>query len=401
MQIDINPSLAEIIGILLGDGNIYKNDEKWQYQIDISLNQIDEPNYVLHVKELMEDVFQKPIKTVNQHGKAISLRYYNKELTLHLIELGLKAGRKTINQIKVPDLVFNDHELIKFCLKGLFDTDGSIAIDSPKDLRLSFSNCSKPLVKDFFNMCLKLGITPSPRLKFSIKKNSWRVVIAKKEEIEKFIKIVQPEKLKEPYRRKWIALRLIHLNSPSPLKFEIKRKIEEYLKSSNQTQFRFSKDNTFFLKKLCEELLKIRIDSDKVNRMITKVLTLEKFMYNHQKAEELKSLYENLRSAKRIVEFLIDHGEMVIPYRQTISKHIHRYFIETKQDYNNWIRHYPKFRIGKIKNGEIRVFPRELRNQITYNIVKILSSHQNKISNFEVYQKLKISFQKDNLLIIT
>ena len=65
-----------------------------------------------------------------------------------------------------------------------------------------------------------------------------------------------------------------------------------------------------FLKDLCEEILKIVIDSDMINNTIRKVLTLEKCMYNKQNVQTLVKLFEKLRSAKRIIEYLVDCGEL-------------------------------------------------------------------------------------------
>lgn len=401
MFIDINSDLAEFIGIMLGDGNIYKNLEKWQYQIDISLNLIDEPKYVLHVENLMEKIFQKSAKVTDQHGKAVSLRYYSKEIVEFLLELGLEAGKKTLNQVKVPRVVFLDKEYIKSCLRGLFDTDGSIAIDNAKDLRISFSNSSKQLVVDFYNMSLNIGIIPSPKIKYSKKRKSWRVVIAKKDEINQFLIKIKPEKFKEPLRRIWLASKLIYLNSPENSRLKMKKRINQYLKVSKQSQFRYSRKNTLFFKNLCEEILKITINSDMINATITKVLTLEKCMYNKQQAQSLVRLFEKLRSAKRIVEYLIDCGELHVPHRQTITRHIQRYFQETKQNIKEWKKHNPSFRIGITDKVKINYFPAELRNKIISEIIYILDLNKNNITNSNTIRLLKEEFQKNDILIMT
>ena len=190
MNTDIDEDLAEILRILMGDGNLYSNYEKWQYQLDISLNQVDEPRYFQHVKNLFESKFQKDIRICDQTGKAVSLRYYSKEINQFLTKTGLTPGNKSHNQISVPEVILQEILLINRCLKGLFDTDGSITIDNDKDLRLTFSNCSKPLVIDFYNMCLKIGIIPSPKIQFNRKRKAWRVLIAKKNEISQFLKMV-------------------------------------------------------------------------------------------------------------------------------------------------------------------------------------------------------------------
>jgi len=400
MYKDIDEDLAEIIGILMGDGNIYHNNEKWQYQLDISLNQIDEPRYFLHVKNLFEFKFQKNIKTCNQTGKAVSLRYYSKDINQFLIEIGLIPGSKSQNQISIPKIIKQETPLITKCLKGLFDTDGSITIDNDKDLRLTFTNCSKPLVTDFYNLCLKIGIIPSPKIQYNKNRKAWRVMIARKDEITKFFKIVNPEKIKEPYRRYWMALKILYFKSVKDTQYKMRSKIEEWLKQNNQTQFKYSKQNTDFFKELIEHFLKFRLDPDNVNKILTDVLELEKIMYTTETAQRFKYLYENLRSSERIVEFLIDQSETVIPHRQTITKHLKRYFVETNQYIESWQKNNPKYRIGLDENNFIRVFPNELRNEIVSLIIRILLEHRNEITPMYVLQELKQNIDINEILIM-
>ena len=401
MNIEIDAKLVEFLGIMLGDGNIYVNPQKWQYQLDISLNPIDEPKYFIHVENLMEEIYQKKPNLTDHHGKAVSLRYYKKDIVLFLVDLGLKPGKKTINQVRVPDLIFTNINYSIACLKGLFDTDGSIGIDSQKDLRLSFTNCSNPLVEDFYNICISLDIRPSPTIKYDEERNSWQVMIARKDDIRKFFEIIKPEKIKEPYRRIWLASNFIYLNSPDHLQQKISERILSWLEYNAQSSFRYSKENAIFLKNICEEILNIEISFDVINNVIANVLDLEKFMYSREKAQILKFLYEKLRSAQRVVEYLIEKAETNIPHRQTITKHLKKYFNETNQDYDLWLNENPKMRIGIDENNLVRVFPNELRNSLNHLLIEILINHENIISEFEVIRILKQLFIESDMLIMT
>ncbi|MEJ2250986.1 MAG: LAGLIDADG family homing endonuclease [Candidatus Lokiarchaeota archaeon] len=211
--LEINKETAELVGIILGDGSIGIYPERWQHQLDISLNNIDEPNYVIYVKHLMESIFNEKVNLSNISGKGVSLRYYKKDIIESLLKLGLVAGNKTKHQVSVPVNILNNQNFAKLCLKGLFDTDGSVSIDSATDLRLMFSSCSKPLALNFYNICNSLGIDPSPSIIYNSKRRSWRIMIAKKDSINKFLTLIKPEKLKEPYRRIWLGCKILHLNS--------------------------------------------------------------------------------------------------------------------------------------------------------------------------------------------
>ena len=125
-----NDLTSELIGILLGDGNLFS--KSYQNQLDISLNRIDDPKYVSYVKNLMETLLNREIKISKQKGKGISLRVYSKLIIKTLVNLGLKVGNKVKNQVGVPDLIFKNKSFIIRCLKGLFDTDGSINIDNKR-----------------------------------------------------------------------------------------------------------------------------------------------------------------------------------------------------------------------------------------------------------------------------
>jgi sulfopyruvate decarboxylase TPP-binding subunit len=196
--------LAEMIGILLGDGSLNKRI----YRIQVSLNGVKEFNYV---KDLMKILFRLESKEVWERDKkdAIGIEegmflYINsKAIFLELISKGLKLGNKVKNQVCVPSWIKKNFFFIISCLKGLFYTDGSISIVSARgSLILDFSNASLPLVKDFKEMCELLEIKTSPRITKREWRNSitnivsttYRVYIGSKSEIVKFLKIIKPKK---------------------------------------------------------------------------------------------------------------------------------------------------------------------------------------------------------------
>jgi hypothetical protein len=395
MDFEIDTQLAEILGIILGDGNIYSNEEKWQYQLDISLNPIDDPRYFLYVKHLLEMKFRTSPKICDVKGKAKSIRYYSKVLNNFLVDIGLIPGNKSVNQISIPKIMLQNDSLAPYVIKGLFDTDGSVSIDNDKDLRLTFSNCSKPLVQDFFNICRKIGIYPSPTIQFNKKRKAWRVMIAKKDEINKFLEQIRPEKFKEPNRRSWMALKVLFFRANEDDRIKIKSNISKWLKIKEKSLFTYSNDNLVFFKDLIENILRINLNTELINEIIREILELQKVMYNLENAKRFKFLYEKLRSNNRIVEYLIDQGEPNIPNRQTITKHLRRFFQDHQEDFNEWRSSNPKYRIIFDNNGCIRGFPLELRNIIISFIIPLLLGDKS-----DIYSKLKHEFSANNILII-
>ena len=207
LHLEINQDLSEFVGIMLGDGGLYKN----HYRIQISFNGVDEKEYVIYAKKLLFSIFsvkpkkyeEKNKKNATGKEKGLILYFHNKAIFNSLLLIGLKQGHKVRNQVKVPRWIKKNYIFVISCLKGLFDTDGSIIIDKkgPK-LRLEFSNGSLRLVRDFKWMCEFLGIKTQPKLlerpwkhkNSDIETITYKVVISAKFSVLKFLYIIKPKK---------------------------------------------------------------------------------------------------------------------------------------------------------------------------------------------------------------
>lgn len=183
-------ALAELVGIILGDGNInyYKKGKNiGVYQIKIAGDYMKDREYHLnYVKPLFESVFNlnaTEITNEKYNGRFICLS--SKELVEFFAELGLPPGNKIKNQVKIPKWVFDNNKLLKCCIRGLIDTDGSIFKMSKRDsglLRISFTNHNIQLLND-----VKIGLK---NLGFSVSKiiNNKSIFISRKEDIERYLK---------------------------------------------------------------------------------------------------------------------------------------------------------------------------------------------------------------------
>jgi len=193
-----NENLAELIGVLLGDGSISKD----YHTITITLNQIEEPNYVIYIKKLIKSTLKQEPSVVDlPNNKAIQLRIYDTGIIDELLSKGLKSGNKVKNQVGIPQWIKKNHRFIISCLRGLVDTDGSIFIRKSNfnAIGINFKNNSKLLVEDFREICEKLqiriskvynGWTDSRGKKF----RHYKVSINAKEQVAKFIYIINPMK---------------------------------------------------------------------------------------------------------------------------------------------------------------------------------------------------------------
>jgi len=149
----VNESFAEFIGIMLGDGNIYKNS------VRIMMDKRE-----IHYKEYIKKLCYKLFKlTFNEYGPRTNnqFRLYkdSKKLTELLLRYGLKRGNKIKNQVGIPDWISRDELFSARCIRGLVDTDGCVFWNKrDKRMYITFSNGSSKILTDFKTITSKLGL---------------------------------------------------------------------------------------------------------------------------------------------------------------------------------------------------------------------------------------------------
>src|SRR3989344_356388 len=145
--------LAELIGIILGDGHVhsYIKDKKVRcYSIKIAGDSRNDKNYLLnYVSPLVFKLFKDQPKIV--YAKKINEMFivsYSKNMVGFLNEKGLKSGNKKINEQTIPNWILSNNSYLVSCLRGLFDTDGSVHYISKnnRNIRISFTSYILPLL---------------------------------------------------------------------------------------------------------------------------------------------------------------------------------------------------------------------------------------------------------------
>ncbi|MFB6192920.1 MAG: LAGLIDADG family homing endonuclease, partial [Candidatus Nanohaloarchaea archaeon] len=186
--------LAELFGIILGDGHVQFRSEKNKdrntstYFISITLNE-KEKELIKHSKDLSQSITSLEPKEYTKSGRCVRIVLHSKDLVTRFVELGLKAGNKKENQVHVPEWIKEEKKFCRACVRGLIDTDGAIYQDQRGDksyTRVQFKNYSEPLLEDFKQMCEKLDIK-------TVKGGPHQIQISR-HDIEKFIKTIQPTK---------------------------------------------------------------------------------------------------------------------------------------------------------------------------------------------------------------
>lgn len=152
--------LAELIGVILGDGGLPGN-----HQLTVSFNNKTDKKYSVNIGKIIRKLFSvdyhiHPRK--NSNGAYIVVNSSN--LIDFLLKQGLVAGNKVKNQVDIPDWIYDKVEYQKACIRGLIDTDGSFYRHrynangkNYKYLKLCFASCSKPLLNSELKILKKFN----------------------------------------------------------------------------------------------------------------------------------------------------------------------------------------------------------------------------------------------------
>lgn len=185
-QYRVNPkhskNLAELIGVVLGDGNIFQCDRC--QRLTISCNSFYS-KYVKHVSSLVKIIFGKePIVSKRTKSNCTDVRLYLQDIDK---ALGLPAGNKLKYPIVIPAWIFKKKEYLENCLKGLFETDGHYGLNRKSYVEyMQFCNKSKSLKKSVFDALTYLGYSPQLG-------NSY-VRLARRSQLHRFIKKIGIER---------------------------------------------------------------------------------------------------------------------------------------------------------------------------------------------------------------
>lgn len=155
---NIDDRIAELVGVLLGDGHLSKE----KYKVVITCGLVDEPYIKQHIKNLLFSLFSveprvKQIKS--KKGIALQCYIYSKKVHSYINEtFGVEIGRKT--SPRIPDFFFQNNILLKSCLRGLIDTDGGFYRHHKNSCQLCFYSKSDSLANSFKDALIRLGFIP-------------------------------------------------------------------------------------------------------------------------------------------------------------------------------------------------------------------------------------------------
>jgi DNA-binding transcriptional regulator WhiA len=171
--------LAELIGVVLGDGNIYKHLRT--EELRISSNSEDK-GFIKRYERLVNLVFKKKPKLKKvKSSNCVCVRIYQKFISKRL---GVPTGARKNLDIKIPKWIFKNRKYLKRYLRGLYEAEGSFCVHKPTyTYKLLFSNRNKSLLDNVYRSLKILGFHPH--------KSKYQIQISKKEEVYRIKNLIE------------------------------------------------------------------------------------------------------------------------------------------------------------------------------------------------------------------
>lgn len=151
--------LAELLGILAGDGHI----SKINYEVSITGHRILDRDYLLtYVSKIFRNLFGVNVKFKEQsHNNTLRCVINSKLMHSFLIKhFYLPVGKKK-NKLHIPAIINQNEALLKYYLRGLFDTDGSVYIRRKNSLVVTIASVDPPFLDEVKSAFIRLGYSPS------------------------------------------------------------------------------------------------------------------------------------------------------------------------------------------------------------------------------------------------
>lgn len=123
---ELNARISELIGTIIGDGCIRYKPEISQYYLEIVGNKDEEIEYFHYLENILKEEFNlKAHIKIRERG--LRLKVYSKLFIEFLIdELNMPSNKEKGQNIIIPKQIIENPELLRCCLRGIVDTDGSL-----------------------------------------------------------------------------------------------------------------------------------------------------------------------------------------------------------------------------------------------------------------------------------
>ena len=174
-----NGDLAELIGVVLGDGHIEKFPRTERLLI---FSHSSNKGFIKRYTRLVELVFEKKTyvyKETNVNCVRISL--YEKSISKRL---GIPTGARKLSKIEIPSWISRNKAFTLRYLRGLYEAEGSYSVPLPTSThKFVFTNMNQSMLKNVVKLLRVLGFSPHFDLK--------RVQLSRRAEVERAMNLLE------------------------------------------------------------------------------------------------------------------------------------------------------------------------------------------------------------------
>ena len=123
---ELNENNAELVGAIIGDGNIYRKFNK--YRIGFTGDIINDREYFEYLSKLIKKEWNKDAK-IGIAGRGLRIVINSKDTCNFLInDLELPYGEGKGEKVVIPKKIIGNWNLCKNTIRGIVDTDGSVFV---------------------------------------------------------------------------------------------------------------------------------------------------------------------------------------------------------------------------------------------------------------------------------
>jgi hypothetical protein len=163
--------LAELIGVILGDGYIGRF---LRTEVLAIFSNSNNQGFIDRYTALVERIFnKKPSVSKRKSSNCVNIIIYQKDISKRL---GIPVGAKKDKYIGIPRWIYNNKEYLIRYFRGLYEAEGSFCVHLPTyTYKFVFANRNESLLNNVYRGLRILGFNPH--------KDKYRVQISRKEEV--------------------------------------------------------------------------------------------------------------------------------------------------------------------------------------------------------------------------
>lgn len=168
-----NGDLAELIGVVLGDGYIGRFPRTELLTI---VSNSKNTGFVERYSRLVEKIFEKkPSLSKRKKSNCIDIKIYQSKISKRL---DIPSGSRGSLVKKIPYWIVRNKSYLKRYLRGLYEAEGSFCIHKPTyTYKFLFANKNESLKQNVYMALKMLGFHPH--------KSKYQIQISRKEEVFK------------------------------------------------------------------------------------------------------------------------------------------------------------------------------------------------------------------------